>query len=339
MRLDQHNNFDLIRLVAALLVVYSHSFALVGLPEPFLISPSNAFEGITFGTLGVSLFFFISGFLITQSRQTSGFLAFIYKRILRLYPALLVNMLVVYLIILPIAAPDAVRDYYITVFNNAWNIFSYGLAFQYLNFTGVLAHNFIRHEIQLSLWTLLYEVLCYAVILVSGINAKMKRNILLLVGTYLVWNWHDFLFSQKINILAIMHCAAFIIGAYTYLYRNYLRWNYPLALLSVVILGALSACDIASVPLYLLCVGYLIFFMAIRVRPLLNLKKYGDYSYGVYIYAFPIQQVLLSRFMGLSEHVYYYMCIALLLTTLCAILSWHCVEKPALQLKHRYFSQ
>jgi peptidoglycan/LPS O-acetylase OafA/YrhL len=76
------------------------------------------------------------------------------------------------------------------------------------------------------------------------------------------------------------------------------------------------------------------FAFGFAYSPLLNrLIRTGDYSYGIYIYAFPVQQTIASFYPKIPIGLYLLVCS--FLTFVLAILSWHLVEKYALSLKPR----
>ena len=83
-----NNNFNLIRMIAALMVLYSHSYALIGIREPTLFD-------IVIGTLAIHSFFFISGYLITQSLLKNNIFDYFIRRFLRIYPGLIAMLLII----------------------------------------------------------------------------------------------------------------------------------------------------------------------------------------------------------------------------------------------------
>src|SRR5258708_6550763 len=112
---DRANNFDTVRLAAATSVIFSHAFIIADqneLREPFVRLLGPRPHNIV-GVYGVLIFFIISGYLVTQSYFRSGsLLEFLYKRVLRIFPALIVCAFILAFIVGPIISDKSPRDYY-----------------------------------------------------------------------------------------------------------------------------------------------------------------------------------------------------------------------------------
>lgn len=331
----RNNNFDLLRIIAACLVFYSHSLAIYGLQEPALLSFNEVGREITFATLGVSMFFVISGYLVTASwDRTRNFGTYLASRALRIYPGLLANALFTYFVLLPLLIDST--EYFGTVAEQLHLIaISVFLGFRTIDFSDVFANNFIPNTINGALWTLRYEVACYLVLLGLGITVGVNRTVIAVGVILFILYFHELLlFPQTVPDLAVMHCVTFFIGSLFYLCWNSIALTGRKALFCLCLLAALSYFDIYYIPLYLLPVCYITIYIALGVRPLGHFAKYGDFSYGMYIYAWPIQQTFGELYKFEPEN-YLYFAISSFFVTLClAIISWHFVEAPALKLKH-----
>lgn len=330
MRVKPANNFDTLRILAATAVLFSHAFALTAGSDD--ADPLFALTGgeATIGKTAVCVFFTISGYLITASFQRSNdAAAFIAARALRLYPALIVMQLIVvgllgaFLTRLPLANyldhPDTLRHIATNLSLLASEARLPGV-FETLPFPGAIDG---------ALWTLPHEVRCYAVVLLLGLAGLLKRSPfitlpLLAVILYAARRW-----APDANP---WFYTAFAAGMAIRLARPPLNaWAAlacALACLAAIKLGGFRIITAT-------CGSYAILWLALTPTIRLpNLARHGDLSYGLYIWAFPIQQLavhLLGPDGGWAVNI----AVSLPIATAFAWLSWHFVEAPALRLKSR----
>lgn len=242
------NNFDALRLIGAFLVLVSHQFALSGRWEPKAIGDHS------FGNLGVLIFFSISGYLVTSSWLSDpNMLRFAARRTLRMAPALCVSMPLTWAVI---AA---------------------------LGLTGFPDNP--RHLTNGSLWTIKYEVACYALLLVAGMATRRFSLVLAsgLFGYFALSGW-----QSGETILAdfgLYFAAGSLFRAYPYLRKPlptalWLAMGYAIIRMHQTKLGLAFV-----VPPLTVAIG-------LRSWPgLRDIPKIGDLSYGIYIYAWPVQQL------------------------------------------------
>ncbi|HSX02870.1 MAG TPA: acyltransferase [Candidatus Saccharimonadia bacterium] len=335
----RQNNFDLLRFVAAGLVIVSHSFALAGYPEPMV-------GKTTLGTLAVAIFFIMSGFLIAQSWvQHPRMAAFLGKRVLRIVPGL-AGVLVFSVFVLGPAFTSLTRQAYFAsadTFSYLNGIFIYTIGSM---LPGVFAGNPLGYAINGSLWTLPYEFTAYLLVaLLSGL-ALLRRHragwivvfALFLPLNYVLRRWapelHLPFFNLDVGIIAHL-TAYFVGGTLLYVFRQRVRLSAGLAWAALAVFAVSSAWPLAWLYLSYLTLPYLIIYLAfMQAGRLANFGRYGDFSYGLYIYAFPVQQALVAGTPGISP--LRLMALAFPITLALAICSWHLIEAPALRLK-RYF--
>lgn len=296
-------NFDLMRLVAALLVVVSHTFPLAGQP-PLTI------HGIEdFGALGVSIFFVISGYLVTASYERDP-KSYLLKRILRIEPGLIASLMVtVVLLSFVTTAPpaDYWREAALYVGRNA---LLYPATY---DLPGVFEDAPLAGVVNGVLWTLRLEFTFYLVLMLVRANLKLVVALALLCAT--LWlaltattpGWADDRIT-RIAFLVGRNGFLFFAGAALWLART-------------------------KIPLWLGGVSAIAFpFVGPLALPtaVIGLSRPGrlpaDLSYGVYIYAFPIQQQL--ALMGKLNVI-----TAILAVLPFAAASWFLVEKPTMRLK------
>ena len=337
-RLEQRdNNFDVLRLVAATLVLVSHCYPLTGHDEPFA-----ALTGVTLGEVGVVMFFAMSGFLIAKSwtdEPQPG--RYFFKRGLRLFPALVVAVAFTTLLIGPLATTLPLSDY----FTDPETWFYLVRASLLVTFAGqlpgVFESNVYPDAVNGSLWTLPLEAGCYVMVAVLGVLGLLHRRAVLAGAAALVLLTITPLSpvsaavstTTSANLPSVLVLvAAFLLGSLLFACRARLRlsWAIPAAIGVVWVLCWKSGWSTATVVL-LLSTTVLVF--AFRTPPSLRrLTAPGDVSYGIYVYAFPVQQSVAALWgPDLKPGVMFV--IALPVTYALALLSWRLIERPALRRK------
>lgn len=330
------NNFDSLRLIFALLVIFSHSFPLTrrsNATEPLFHLTGGQ---ITFGNISVWSFFVISGFLITQSWMRSPFpLRFLKRRIGRIFPGFIAASLVSALIIVPLAAtpstfvPISLKNFLLNT-----------LQLQPPDVPAIFARNPNPNILNGSLWSIPYEFWCYIGVLFLGVTAALRRRYLV-TGVFLLGlAFHMFLAVRHLEFRGgiigrifgfppfwATVLPFFMAGMLFHLYggRALLKTRLLLpALLVIVVSGFIPYGLIVTLPT---CGAYLLMSLAYwpPLHPL-RLGRFGDFSYGTYLYAFPIQQLLIMHF-GASIQPWRLFVIAAPSTLAVGALSWFLVEK------------
>lgn len=352
------NNFDLLRLAAALFVVLAHSFDLLRIPEPF---PN--LRGMSWGFVGILIFFSISGFLVARSWTSNPrLLPFVVKRALRLMPALIVALLAAAFVLGPLVTTEPLRAYLYDPATKAYVLNNTLLQSDYY-LPGVFVHNAFPLAVNGSLWTLPVEVKAYAFVALAGILGLLTRwkGVMVAIAVLLALACIDGLRSSLpganhfvaalVDIQArpsfvyeasrglwtiyVELFTAFAIGATLYALRRWvaLRWDFAAlcvcAWLGTVLIGGSAPEKGATFlgPYVLLCLAYLT-TKFVRLP-----RRFGDYSYGTYVYAFPVQQTI-SLLLAPTNGWLVFM-LATPVTLALAVVSWHFVERPALNLKQR----
>ncbi|HYC41757.1 MAG TPA: acyltransferase [Noviherbaspirillum sp.] len=321
------NNFDFLRIVAAFLVLVSHQFALNGLPEPEVFRMS-------LGTFAVLIFFSVSGFLVSQSwRHDPHALRFLLKRFLRIWPGLAVVTLAAAFVLGPLVSTLDAQAYFA---HPDLRDFLRNLKVTTIRYVlpGVFTDNPHPRAVNGSLWTIPLEVRCYFALLAAGIIGLMARRWMVALGT-LAFGMYFFGFAFDPKNYQYHFALYFFAGACLDLYRR--AWEeQPLRLLAAAGVASLAFHLLGMAPVALLCMlPVLVVFIGTRSTPVLNrFGRFGDVSYGVYIYAFPVQQTVV--WMAGKDYPFVPgLLIASGVTLACAFLSWHLVEHPALRLKSR----
>ena len=341
---DRDNNFNLIRIVAALAVMLTHSFALAtgsGAAEPL-----RDLLGMTMGTFAVDAFFITSGFLVTASlfaRQSA--IEFIWARFLRIFPALLVMLLLtvfglgLFFTSVPVAAYLGDTRTYKYLLKGATLIAG-------VNYTlpGVFDENPYRGAVNGSLWTMPSELRMYALLVVTWVVLRampsrrvkaFERLIVISAGCsgVLILALH---FYHPLSYPFAGLFFMFFSGAAFYVLRERITLSRSaFALIALALLVSATVDKRAFFLVYTLTVAYALFFLAyVPAGQIRSYNKIGDYSYGVYIYAFPVQQSITALRPGITV-LALALCSAAITLPLAA-LSWHLLEKRALRLKGHF---
>jgi peptidoglycan/LPS O-acetylase OafA/YrhL len=333
----RENNFDLVRLLAALAVMFGHSFWVqpaYGRAEPVL-----RHTGLEYcGSLAVYTFFLISGMLVTASyvRQRSP-LKFVALRIARIYPAYFMCVLLIPLALYPLLRVFGIAtDFQASI---AWEFFRtnarmFGPVTWHL--PGLFENVAIKSAVDASLWTLPLEVKCYVIVLALGLVGLLRKPWMAMAGiaiaAFLFW-WfltrdpYSPIFSKmgdKPTGYSFYPTAFFLIGMALYTARKIVPCGGTIALASAAAYITLRHSLIAQPLLYLALITGALWLIA---TPLLaKVKIKADYSYGIYLWAFPIQQSIASinprgdNFVGLA--------MSIPLTFAMAAMSWHLIERP-----------
>jgi peptidoglycan/LPS O-acetylase OafA/YrhL len=332
----RNNNFQLIRLAAATAVVFFHCYALTDhwTDEPL----SRVIPELNFGYLGVACFFVISGFLVTQSwLARARVVPFVAARVLRIYPALIGAVLLTLALAFASSALDwrgffgnpQTLDYILHV--------APGWEMRY-RLPGAFPANPFPHDTNGSLWTLPIELRLYVAVLVAGIAGILTRRfawLALLCALLAVFVWRpDWFPISPYDSVTQRLALLFALGSLACVSRETIPVSLAAASIAVLLV-ILNPAGLARGVLMLPLLAYLVLVAA--YHPWLSwhaFNRVGDYSYGVYVYAFPIQQTLVERIPGIEPLPLF--ALALPATLAVAVLSWHCVEKPALGLKSRF---
>lgn len=188
-----------------------------------------------------------------------------------------------------------------------------------------------------SLWTLKYEFYCYIMILLMGAMKLLnKRNVtilfILFFIVYMFQTYGNLELTRGVLIPRLF--TYFLLGSIFYFYKEHMNYNIITILFMVFIFFFFSFIGLAQVSM-LIAISYLLFTLVFsRKIKLYNFAKFGDFSYGMYIYAFPTAQATLLLFKDIEFLNYFF--ISFIITFLLSYLSWHFIEKPSLDLVHKY---
>lgn len=323
------NNFDFLRLATAIAVLLSHQFALQGLPEPVTAIGS-------WGGIGVLVFFAISGYLVAGSwRRDPHAGRFLWRRALRLWPGLLVAVGLTSLALGPWVSTLSWQDYF--HHEGTWRYWRVlGLWAFHSDLPGVFTGNAHPGSANGSLWTLPLEARCYGVLALLGALRVLGRPWLAwpLWAGFLVW----FFFVWPVGYedmlrMKVQMGVVFATGAALQWSRG--EWQsrrYALPCVLALLIAAGLGWGLPDVMVTLGLAVAVVWLGTLSTPVLRRCGRFGDFSYGLYIYAFPVQQTFF--WLGGAQLSFALGSLVVLGITLAlAALSWHLVEAPALRLK------
>lgn len=326
----KNNNVTLIRIILAISVIYYHSFGLLFNKKydiNFILSKQQS----TTGGLAVHFFFIISGFFITKSFINSKDNSkYIQSRFLRIYPGLVFCIWVCGLIIGPLATKFSIKEYFSNqefinfVFNNSYNFFNINY-----KLPGVFVENKFTDSVDGSLYTITYEIYYYIFIFIVG-NLKLfsKRYFfVILFGIMLFLSY-----ISDFNALYVTFCC-FLSGVIGYLFFEDINWkNNKIFFIIIILFGITYWYGKYFYLIFPIFGTYFIFYLSFKKKIFKKFDKIGDLSYGLYIYSFPIQQLIINKCPGISSIKLFIL--SLIITLGIALFSWNFIEKPFLNKKN-----
>ncbi|MEO8158532.1 MAG: acyltransferase [Betaproteobacteria bacterium] len=328
------NGFDALRFFAASIVLLGHSWPLTGRTEP----PLGGWD--TLAGIGVAIFFVISGFLVAASRERSSSVTnFLHKRVLRILPALLFVCLVAVFILGPVATTLPLGAYFDHPQTRAYfgNLTMFDIDFA---LPGVFASNFHPLAVNGSIWTLPIEIFMYLLLAVGSWLLLDRWRILgVIVIAMIAWQWKGLewvrdgahLWTTLPLYYTVKFGIFFALGTAAYLWRDKL----PLSPVRAVVLWVvtwLAGPELSVLP-YMVALAYSTLLIAVLPwSALTRFGQRGDFSYGMYLFAFPVQQTMV-HYGGAALPLPANIMICFLITLFCAAISWHWIEQPWLQMK------
>ena len=328
------NNLNIIRLLLALMVIFSHSFPLAlgygdGGNEPLKIWTHRQ---ESFGTVAVDMFFFISGFLVTASwLRSKSMQDYLMKRVLRIYPGFIVAMGFTSVLIwafCPEFRAQVVNsyDWLVLLLQDLLFLSKSSIVYQ-----GIFSGNPFPGMANQSLWTIPNEFSCYLIVLAIGLFCLFKHRLLIVVAVLFVYAHYSISLFGGVS-LSEEYFMSFLIGITAWLWRDKIPFSKLIACGCLIVLLVTSQFRPWLLVIIPIIGSYCVLCLAYGPKLLLsNWADKTDLSYGTYLYAFPIQQMLA---MSTSlRHPWIIFILATPATLLVAWLSWNLVEKRFLAMK------
>ncbi|MGZ8510014.1 MAG: acyltransferase family protein [Chitinophagaceae bacterium] len=328
----QDNNFDFLRLISSSFVIISHSYSLTGREAREALMKISG-QTYHFSSLGLICFFVISGYLVSQSLFNSpSIINYAWKRFLRIVPALCLVIVFSIFIIGPLFTSIPLSQYFSSPLTYAYfkNIFFvFPLQWQ---LPGLFTNN-PESSVNGSLWTLILEGRLYILLMILFLFRFFKKRLIpLIVFTIAVIATPFFnLVFKGVNPYPFHFAIFFFAGVIANLYRDKIVYNKWLAFMATVIIVLRCFYTEFNV-LSFFAFPYLVLYLG-QLRSLSNKAgKYGDFSYGLFLFSFPVQQCIVFYSNG-NISIPTMIFLSMLLTLPFAILSWKFVESKALKYK------
>ncbi len=334
------NNFNLIRILAASVVLLQHATPTA---TGKMVEIGRRSIGMSFASIAVDIFFVTSGFLVTGSlMRTRSLRGYFVSRAARIYPALIV-VVVLSVFVIGILFTTLPPLTYLThqqtiLYLVRDSVAVFGVSFQ---LPGVFESNPYRESINASLWTLPYELHMYTILALIwwicslGPPSERDRNfskailIMTALGGVLLLAYNFTSAAPRENGFRMLFFM-FFSGATYYQFRDRISVSFPIFAVGGLCLLLATLNRSVFFVVYILTIGYILLFIA--YVPRFGLRSYnhvGDYSYGLYIYAFPVEQAFAALLPGIT--ILGMIARALPTSIAAAMLSWHFIEKPALR--------
>jgi peptidoglycan/LPS O-acetylase OafA/YrhL len=323
------------------MVIITHSCTLLNRTNEDWLGKLSA-GYFPFSFYGVRIFFIISGYLIAQSLENStNLLDYIWKRVLRLFPGLIVVVCFSVFIIGPVFTSLSWQNYFQDTLT--WRYFRTILIFRLENkLPGVFDNAPSESIVNGSLWTLAYEFSCYLFLIVLQRLRLIKTNWIAIPLLLLLWvmDYHDQYNEHRIPMYGLVvkflyeFSLYFFIGSWFYYNRSviqYRRLYFFVCLMLYGFLLSLQQPHILRQAQYFL-LPYVVFYLAFLAAKTNHWGRYGDFSYGIYIYSFLIQQCIIQIFGG-NLSIFALIILSFIIVLPLAWLSWNFIEKPALKFK------
>ena len=342
------NSLNLMRLVLAITVVASHSIDLGLFGKDWIGNRTTIGEVAVFG------FFGISGFLIARSAESNSTGRYLWQRCIRILPAYWVCLIVTACGIAFLGWTHLGHIYHLPVPPSAYfhapnGPFSYIVNNWFLRIGQFAIVTTVWNG---SIWTLFYEFLCYLMLGVLAFAGLLRRKLFVVALFAGIWvaeaactlnpSWQALAGPSGPNYLRyfLELSAVFLAGTLIYLYRKQIRDSGWIALactagcivsLWLPLGSSFPGLSLTSTSLFAPLLAYPALWISFHL-PWTWVGSKNDYSYGIYIYAYPIG-VLLGPY-GMANHGYLLFFIACMVCTVpLAFASWWLIERPALKLR------
>ena len=325
---DRENNFDFLRQFAAFLVIVGHSESLVG-------ADRSGFWGVSLSTFGIQIFLAVSGYLVTESwLKTPELMPFLQKRVRRIFPGLIVCILLTTFALGPFLTSLSRQEYFHHPGTYFYlnNLFLYPVYF----LPGLFVENIYPNTVNGSLWSLPVEFACYLIVAGTGFFLTKLSPVFAVISSLLLLVVANVILSDNTPIViwgsplraAFEIMPFFLAGSLLRILPVTPTFRIDLTVFAVAIMITIS---IIRPQIYWCVNWFLVTYIVLsfgqyRTSIISRAGKWGDPSYGMYLYAFPIQQslqYLTGNEMDLSGMIL----ITTMLSMLMGYISWHIVER------------
>lgn len=336
---NRPSGFDYLRLLLSTLVIVSHAVGVsYGVAQTISVFGG---ELRPFVAIILPMFFALSGFLVAGSlTRCKSLISFLGLRIIRLIPALAVETLLAAVLIGFIFTNLSAGEYFSSSGFYRYFLNILGIVQFYL--PGVFSQLPWPHLVNGQLWTLPWELYCYAAIAVLSLVGLVRGDRRFIIAVVIL---HIVLFvvyvvikrqAPGVTVSGPVLILCFLYGIGLYLFRDRIVWSPGLFALSLVATLACLSFGIGDYLVALPC-AYVTVFLGLTTPKRRWIVSSGDYSYGLFLYGFPIQQAVAAT-VGPEGHTWWANAAISWSQAFClAFFSWHVIEKNALKLRPYLF--
>lgn len=331
------NNFDALRLIGALLVILGHGYALTGRGAEIPVILGHPLQ-----TIGVIIFFSISGYLITASwSRTKNPLTYGLARCLRIFPALILVVVVTALVLGPWVTTLPRDQYFADPATSAYIVENIKLHVLF-GLPGVWGDLPYPMAVNGSLWTLFVEFLCYLAVPFLFIFPRFVRPLAGILAIVIAVRWAEAPIEQSPLFWGVrLRDAAglwvfFAAGAFLRMLSERFAWfRFRTDVAVAGMAGLFLVQDLApalALEVSSLAIPYAVLTIGLARTPYIaRSARFGDFSYGLYLWAFPVQQLVIDLWGVQRMSINLIMVVGFTLAL--AIVSWYLVEQPSMKLK------
>lgn len=317
-RVKRDNCFDFLRYFFAFSLILTHFCTLTDTDQFWFIT----------GQMRVKAFFTITGFLVVYSfLRRNDLKVYCRKRILRIVPAYVTTILVCYLIGYFFSTAPAAEYYF------SFKSFKYLVAnLSFLNYIepslpGLFTDNFYGPFVNGSLWSMKYEVLFYCFVPVMIWLMRKCNKLYILIAIFICLSVYNTFYSNSMSTVIYFFSGTAILLYFDWFCKN-IKWIFPICvayLAATFIFGNHILYYLEPLAFSAVIVG-----IAYYCKPLNVFKRFDNISYGLYLYHFPVIQVLVQYNIH-QYNIHIAFLLALAITILLAVTSWYIIEKPLLK--------
>lgn len=297
----RNNNLDIMRFFAAILVIVSHSIP-ISMGAGYADFLSGCTESrLSLGGLAVGMFFLIGGFLIARSVENKNNVKdFFGARIKRIFPPLILMVIIVVVFVGPIMTNMGIVEYFTN--KNTYLYLLNAVMVPVHNLPGVFENNIYQNVVNGALWTLPVEFVCYILCFIAfKLKFFEKKRFIMtipLVALIFIATWY----MDSVFIISVVRAVIlFYVGIGIHIFREDIKLDFVWNIVAIVMFVAMIALKLDYLAM-IIVFPYIVLYFAFGVKNKYTfISKYGDLSYGMYLWGWPIGQIVCQLFGGTME--------------------------------------
>ena len=337
------NSFGVVRLLAAVAVVLSHNvWVHSGKDVNDIVYHVS---GLPLGKHAVHVFFVLSGLLVSLSlARSAGVVDYLRSRLLRIFPGFAACVMLTALVLGPAVSVLPLSEYFSSAQPLVHVVKTLSLVTAQERLPGVFVSNPFALEVNLSLWTIKYEVFCY--LLLAGVSvigfAASRARATLVFGGFVAFIIATYFFPDLVvkdsmldSIRRFIMC--FSLGALAFAHRDRIVLSPQLLLLGAAVACLAYGTRLAQPALVLVTAYSTLVLAAQSFGAFSRWTERTDLSYGIYLWGWPVAQVIMMTWPAAT--IWQLQISSLVMAALIAYVSWSFVERPALDLRRKFASR